>query len=372
MAIPFIIANSGSLSAVVQGRSITIPKTHRFYDEAVEALRNGDQDKFLSVADLKVSITNFIGVHGVKVIDGEVYYRDNTIHNVVTERIVQAIKQGLPYLPFAHFLDNLLLNPSRHSVQQLYNFLENQHLPITDDGCFLAYKRVNDNWLDFHTQSIDNSIGKTVSIPRNEVDDDFSQDCSYGLHVGSIAYVRGFNSGGHIILVKVNPKDAVSVPQYDSNKMRVCEYLVVEEASLDVVNEGLSGSLYDTSSGVVSPVSPTTNYSSNNGEEDTWEEEEDDDEYEDEDEEFDDEEDEEDEEDDVTLSPTLLAWATSNQFDTSFFDDPKVQNALKNKDGVGVVQYLYGVTVVESDSDCQTVLEDSFKKAELIRIVENS
>jgi hypothetical protein len=62
-------------------------------------------------------------------------------------------------------------------------------------------------------------------MPRNEVDEDWGVDCSQGLHVGSASYQF---SGDVKVLVKVNPKDVVSVPSNETNKCRVCAYEIVE------------------------------------------------------------------------------------------------------------------------------------------------
>jgi len=84
-------------------------------------------------------------------------------------------------------------------------------------------------------QSVDNSIGATPEMPRNLVDDNPRNDCSDGYHVGTIDYVNGFNKDqGHVIIVKVNPRDAVSVPNYDTTKLRVCKYEVIEEYTGDL------------------------------------------------------------------------------------------------------------------------------------------
>ena len=81
------------------------------------------------------------------------------------------------------------------------------------------------------TGTIRNNIGDVVTMPRNAVEDDPKVACHVGLHVGSFSYANGF--GRHLLTVKVDPADVVSVPEDHGNqKMRVCAYTVVE------VNEG--------------------------------------------------------------------------------------------------------------------------------------
>jgi hypothetical protein len=81
--------------------------------------------------------------------------------------------------------------------------------------------------------AMDNSVGETVSIDRGKVDDNRDKGCSAGLHCGALDYVRDYgseDSGDHIMIVKVNPMDAVSVPHdCQHQKLRVCQYQVVAE-----------------------------------------------------------------------------------------------------------------------------------------------
>ena len=106
-------------------------------------------------------------------------------------------------------------------------------MPITEDGCVLAYKAVNSNYMYKYTGTMNNSVGETVSIDRGKVDDNRDKGCSAGLHCGALDYVRDYgseDSGDHIMIVKVNPMDAVSVPHdCQHQKLRVCQYEVVAE-----------------------------------------------------------------------------------------------------------------------------------------------
>jgi hypothetical protein len=66
-------------------------------------------------------------------------------------------------------------------------------------------------------------------MPRELVNDDPTQTCSAGLHVASIEYAKNFASDGVLVVCEVNPEHVVAIPiDYDQQKMRVCEYKVVE------------------------------------------------------------------------------------------------------------------------------------------------
>jgi hypothetical protein len=138
------------------------------------------------------------------------------------------MEEGLPSTPYIRFLENLMQNPSSRSRSQLYRFLEHQGLPITEDGCFLAYKGVDENYYDKHTGNISNRIGQRVTMERNRISDDPSIGCHTGLHVGSERYAVDF--GDRTVICKINPRDVVSVPlDCECQKMRVCAYEVTAD-----------------------------------------------------------------------------------------------------------------------------------------------
>ena len=118
----------------------------------------------------------------------------------------------------------------RHSVEDLLAFLSKNDLPITDDGCIIAYKRlvsVDNYYVDTHSRSVKQKIGSKVMIDESQVDPDRRNECSYGLHVGRRDYMRSF-SGDTIFLVKVAPEDVIAVPNdYGRAKMRCCAYHVL-------------------------------------------------------------------------------------------------------------------------------------------------
>ena len=102
-------------------------------------------------------------------------------------------------------------------------------MPLTPEGNFLAYKGVTGEFMDFHTRSFDNNVGKTLEMRRNGVCDDANMGCSAGFHAGSYEYAKGYASGGgHLMVVEIDPRDVVSVPHCsDCQKLRTSKYVVV-------------------------------------------------------------------------------------------------------------------------------------------------
>jgi len=146
------------------------------------------------------------------------------------------------------FLRNLEQNPSRTAVQELYDFLESGQMPITDDGCFLAYKKVRRDYTDIFTGKFDNSVGAKPEMPRNRVDDNRENTCSRGLHFCSLAYLPHFGAGtgNRVMIVKVNPADVVSIPKdYNFTKGRACTYEVVDEHTGPQDQEWFARAVYE-------------------------------------------------------------------------------------------------------------------------------
>src|SRR6185369_2283184 len=112
---------------------------------------------------------------------------------------------------------------------------------LTEDGCFIGYRGVTEDFKDKHTKQFDNSPGAKCSMERTLVDDNPDNTCSSGLHIGGYEYAKDFASGGKLVLVKVNPKDVVAVPNdYNGQKMRVCAFEVISEVT-DIIKEVVYG-----------------------------------------------------------------------------------------------------------------------------------
>ena len=68
-----------------------------------------------------------------------------------------------------------------------------------------------------------------MEFSRSKVVANSSIGCAVGLHAGTHEYASGF-AQGKLVLVKINPRDVVSVPtDCDAQKLRVCRYEVLEE-----------------------------------------------------------------------------------------------------------------------------------------------
>lgn len=231
MAYPFLIQGS-NLVVVIGNTSHTISKTHVTYQQVVDAIKAGDWDKVKDIIEPKKVILQY-GKGNVSVEGDKLYWKGEVLNNGLAVRIIAMLQEGFSVEPMVNFMENLMLNPSKRAVTELYGFLEKNQLPITPDGHFLAYKKVRGNFYDVHSGTMDNSPGKIVEMERNQVDDDKDRTCSTGLHFCGMSYLNHFG-GEKIVIVKVNPADVVSIPSdYNDAKGRACRYEVIGELGVD-------------------------------------------------------------------------------------------------------------------------------------------
>lgn len=231
--------SNGNFNVVINGKNYVVSTDHPAYEKLIKAYKSNDSEMFLenvnvvTAIKLKVEQSSLTDT-GVTVTEEGVFYDGEPVDEFVCNHILEMVKQGFDIQPMVKFLENLYQNPDKNSVDQLYKFLQHKNMPITDDGCFIGYKTVREDYKDKYTGTIDNSVGQVVKMRRNAISNNPGHHCDQGLHVGALSYAGPggwYNSSGDkVVLVKVNPKDAVSVPNdHNFTKLRVCEYEVIGE-----------------------------------------------------------------------------------------------------------------------------------------------
>jgi hypothetical protein len=230
MAVAGIIVGKSFITAMVNGTTQTITEQHPNYGRIRDAVKTKDYDSVERLINISAAVSNYAAGQ-VRVDAGRVFYGSNELHGAVVDRILDMIREGFDAQPMLRFLENLMGNPSKRAVDELYLWLESTRMPITEDGCFLAYKKVREDYRDYYTGKMDNSVGKVLEMPRNAVDDDRDRTCSEGLHFCSLSYLPHYHGGyGRVMIVKINPADVVSIPSdYDNAKGRTCRYEVIGE-----------------------------------------------------------------------------------------------------------------------------------------------
>ena len=230
---------SGYITVVLDGKSHSINAGSKLFVNALEAFKVNDWDAFISFVNPELRLKSLYAKYeGIEVKDGNLYVFDEPVHSTLATRVLSFLEAGLDCVHLFKFILKLNLNPSKRAVDELYTFLEHRALPITDNGNFLAYKAVREDYTDKHTGQFVNTIDAVLEMPRNKVDDDKNVGCSYGFHAGTVEYAKEFLGGqGHLMIVEINPSDVVSIPtDCQFQKLRTCKYKVVGEYEIDLTD----------------------------------------------------------------------------------------------------------------------------------------
>lgn len=250
----YIINNAG-IVLFLDNKPVKLEKGSSQYAKIIEAFDLPENQQEAAIRKALEKTAERAEKNGFKISPEEVSYKGETLPKALAEKVRSIYREGLPLNLFEKFWQNIQDNPSSSSVRELYDFLAYKELPITDDGCFLAYKGLESDFWSISGNKdtkvvkgqiddrgrILNSVGAEIEVKRRDVDDNRDNHCSFGLHVGSLDYARGF-ARGSVVVVKVNPKDVVSVPtDYNCQKCRVSAYKVVsvfeQEIKAPVVDE---------------------------------------------------------------------------------------------------------------------------------------
>lgn len=230
MRVPFTLSND-AITVFLKGKMYTLPNSDISFKKLKKHLKKSEHNIELleEILDKPKAILKATAGK-VTVVNDTVYYNGEPLYNALTEKLLTLMSEGFDIQPWAKFMDRMMQNPSFNSRKALYSFLDHYSAPITEDGYFIAFKRVNKNFKDIHTNTMDNRPGTIVRMPRSEVDENSNNTCSSGLHACAEEYLKGFATGPNYITVavKINPRDVCAVPNdYKFSKMRVCEYLVL-------------------------------------------------------------------------------------------------------------------------------------------------
>ena len=243
MAYPYIVQGS-QVTVVIGSKPHVVSKSHPMYQRVVDAIKANDWETVDSIIDPKKVVIEY-GNGNIAVEGDQLFWKGEEFHSSLSVRMIRMLQDGFDIKPMVAFMENLMLNPSKRAVTELYGFLEKNNLPITPDGSFLAYKRIKQDYKDVYTGTMDNSVGKVVEMERNRVDDDQNRTCSTGLHFCSRDYLNHFG-GERIVIVKINPRDVVAVPaDYNDSKGRACRYEVIDEIDKEKADEAFAKSVQE-------------------------------------------------------------------------------------------------------------------------------
>lgn len=235
-----------AMSLVLAAEDAPDFSAEEFIDEMNDTLRLGNY--------VSKKLENIGATGRVKLSDNTLYWDNDPVDDSIADFVLHAIRYdkgikegtedtylGTHWSGLVRFMEKVYSSSMDKTAQEsLFDFLRAFHLTITAEGDFIAYKGVMSdlgsvhagpgivNNVKYEHAHLSNAPGNVVEIPRSYVGTQRDEACSAGLHVGTFDYANGF--GRRLVMVKVNPRDVISVP-FDSScqKMRVCRYEVLSE-----------------------------------------------------------------------------------------------------------------------------------------------
>lgn len=251
MKVPYITSN-GSVTIFLRNVPRQFSLSSAQGEKIFEALKNPEHtaEEIAELADVKLYVAK-VTLGRVTVCDDDQFRIDGRVvdyglRNILLKTLLS--KADPTYL--TQFLEHVDMNPNKGIAEHVYRFIEKGNMPITPDGCFLAFKRVREDFSSFHSGQEDVSItdletkenvvqrghishrvGTELVMIRDACDDNRFQTCSVGLHACSHSYLPHYcSSRGRVMIVKINPRDVVAVPNdYNDAKLRCCRLQVVGE-----------------------------------------------------------------------------------------------------------------------------------------------
>lgn len=243
------VYHDGNLYAAVAGH-------HPNFNLIVQRLEANDKDEsVVALFDIETTVrTEFQRLTPrVTVRDGQVFLDGDVQDGPIVKQILRFIDEGHTddLEAVVNFMEKVETNPDENCRKQLFRWLENNEFTIAQDGDVVAYKGCNiasDGTLtstrpapeservtvdgELVTGYVPQVAGALVEMPRSVVDHNPDRTCSVGLHVANFRYANSFTGGyadtEHVVEVRVNPRDFVSVTtDSNSEKIRCCRYLVV-------------------------------------------------------------------------------------------------------------------------------------------------
>lgn len=222
-------ASTKFINIMADGKTFTADSSHESFRKALDLCIAGDVLKALGLINVAKGVSSYAGTN-IEIKNDTVYFKGMEVGNSVVERIIQSMHEGKPFEKWVRFLEKLLANPNKRVVGELFKFLEAKDIVVNDKGDVVAYRRVRNDYKDFHSGTVLYKVGTEVKMDRSKCDES-SATCSRGLHLCSKGYLPHFHGGsGKILECTVSPTDIVSIPaDYGSSKMRTCKMFVLRE-----------------------------------------------------------------------------------------------------------------------------------------------
>lgn len=223
----------------INNQPLTVGNDHPNFSKIKAAIAAKNFDVIPALADIVTSVRKWLNNgRDFELRGDQVYLNGDPFSSEVTSKVLSMIEAGADAEPLYAFLRKVRSNPSKAAQDELLLFCVANGFMIHEDGDIIAYKSVRGNYTDIHSGKFRNAVGDVVTMPRHTVDDDRNRTCSTGLHFASHEYastwagqIDGVNR--RLMVMKINPRDVVSIPSdYNNQKGRCARYEVISELFL--------------------------------------------------------------------------------------------------------------------------------------------
>jgi len=245
------IETGNTISVTLNGRFRSLSTHTDQGQKLLAAVKKSPQD-LDEIAEL-ADITTYITRHTfgrVTVDDKDRLRLDGKIVDFgLSHIILRLVTEGVEVSHLTKFIENVSANPDPEIAPHLYAFLQKGGMPITPDGCFHAFKKVDTDYRSFHSGNEDvtvidangvpetfrgripHPVGGTLIMKREDCNPSRTNTCSVGLHACSPYYLESWYGGrGRLLIVKIDPRDVTAIPNdYNDAKLRTCHMEVVAE-----------------------------------------------------------------------------------------------------------------------------------------------
>ena len=101
------------------------------WHDILEAYRYQNKERLEALVSLKTIVDEYSSGK-LSVNSAGVTYNGRPMHTIDSERVMAFLKNNLPFKPLANYIEKKAKNPSKRAIDEMYNFLENRSMPLTD------------------------------------------------------------------------------------------------------------------------------------------------------------------------------------------------------------------------------------------------
>ena len=167
------VRTADGVSGLAEMKPFNVSRSHQNYNAIIDALKAKEWHRIHDLinvsSQIAVAIKETNGDNGrIQICSdaGVILFDGYEIRNTLVDRIIKMLADGFDVKPMCNFLENCM-DLRKEVADRIFDWIEAGCMPITEDGCFLAYKRVRDDYMSFYDGKTLNPVGGWVKLPRS-------------------------------------------------------------------------------------------------------------------------------------------------------------------------------------------------------------